>query len=141
MIRTATTTRATTCYVRTEDGHLVLTPGEPTRLTTTVGWVVWHSPELAGVLVPVLLALVVWTVWPLAVLLGLVSAGTAIYWVARDVRRAREYAAIKAGLDLPPVVDTAAPESGQDTEAEGTKPAGDGMPAVAVPEGSGGVWP
>lgn len=118
-------------YEYTQDGRPVLVPGDPTRATCVAGWITWHIPELAGVLVPAGAAVAVspWA-W---VASGVVAAG----WAIRAVRRALEQAAVRAGRDLPAATDaesdaveSGAVESGVDTV--GTRGAAAGSESGAV---------
>ena len=93
--------RVRTHYVRTEDDRLVLVPGDPTRSQIVAGWIVWHSREVAGVLVPAGFAVAV-TPWA-----WLASGAVAAGWTVYEVWQAREQAGIKAGRDLPAVIGAA----------------------------------
>lgn len=63
-------------------------------LDTVVSWIGWHIGELAGVIVPGVVALSV-TPWA-AVVSGIVGAG----WAAHEIRLARQDAEIKAQPDV-----------------------------------------
>ncbi|MEU7788386.1 hypothetical protein [Amycolatopsis sp. NPDC049159] len=62
-----------------------------TRLEQAMEWAVWHFGELAGVLGPLVLA-VVFTPW-----FALVSALVAAGWAVHEVRDHREQARLRAG--------------------------------------------
>jgi hypothetical protein len=62
-----------------------------TRLEQAMEWAVWHFGELAGVLGPLVLALV-FTPW-----LALVSAIVAAGWAVHEVRDHREQTRLRAG--------------------------------------------
>lgn len=104
MNKTTRPKRVRTHYERMEDDRQVLVPGDPTPAQTGASWIVWHSRELAAVIVPAGLAVAV-SPW-----LWLVSGPVAAVWTVCEVRQAREQAAIKAGRDLP-VVDVGTPTS------------------------------
>jgi hypothetical protein len=62
-----------------------------TRLQVAMEWAVWHFGELAGVLGPLVLALV-FTPW-----LALVAAVVAAGWAVHEVRDHREQGRLRAG--------------------------------------------
>lgn len=66
-----------------------------TRVDRVVSWIGWHIGELAGVIVPGVVALSV-TPWAAAVS-GVVGA----CWAVHEVRLARQQAGITAGRDVP----------------------------------------
>ncbi|MEU8631400.1 hypothetical protein AB0C38_04465 [Amycolatopsis sp. NPDC048633] len=99
-----------------------VTREQRTRLQVAMEWAVWHFGELAGVLGPLVLALV-FTPW-----VALVSAIVAAGWAAHEVRDHREQTRLKAGAverkQLPawPATDTdAAAASGRDESREVTR--------------------
>jgi hypothetical protein len=77
-----------------------------TRLEQAMAWAVWHFGELAGVLGPLVLALV-FTPW-----FALVSAVVAAGWAVHEVRDHREQTRLRAGtadrkqLPASPATDT-----------------------------------
>jgi hypothetical protein len=93
-----------------------------TRLEQVMEWAVWHFGELAGVLGPLVLA-VVFTPW-----FALVSAVVVAGWAAHEVRDHREQTRLKTGAterkQLPawPATDTDTPAvSGRDENREVTR--------------------
>jgi hypothetical protein len=64
---------------------------QQTRLEMAMEWAVWHFGELAGVVGPLVLALV-FTPW-----FALVSAVAAAGWAVHEVRDHREQTRLKAG--------------------------------------------
>ncbi|WP_206793200.1 hypothetical protein [Amycolatopsis sp. MtRt-6] len=62
-----------------------------TRLESAMEWAVWHFGELAGVVGPLVLAMV-FTPW-----FALVSAVVAVGWAVHEVRDHREQARLRAG--------------------------------------------
>lgn len=133
MNKTPRPTRTKTHFEWTKDRQLVLVPGDPTRAQIVVGWIVWHSRELAGVLVPAGIAVAV-TSWA-----WLVSAAVTAGWTVFEVRQAREQAAIKAGRDLPAVVDDTPAGSDVDTTVADVEAA---TPVIAADASAGveEVW-
>ena len=142
------TERVRTHYVEAEDGRLVLVPGDPTRATAVAGWICWHVPELAGVLVPAGVAVAV-SPWA-----WVVSAAVATGWAACALRRSRQQAAIRAGRDISAAPDST-PDRATDSAAKGTSDAtedtaADPAPVASaaggdevssdVPVRGGGVW-
>ncbi|WP_328645548.1 hypothetical protein OHS58_37390 [Amycolatopsis sp. NBC_00348] len=95
-----------------------VTREKQTRLEHAMEWAVWHFGELAGVLGPLVLA-VVFTPW-FALLSALVAAG----WAVHEIRDHREQTRLRAAAverkQLPawPATDTDAPVAGRDESRE-----------------------
>jgi hypothetical protein len=71
----------------------------PAPADTVISWVGWHTPELAGVLVPGVLAATV-SPW-FSIAAGLVAGG----WLTHELRTVRRHHAIRAS-DPHPVADS-----------------------------------
>ncbi|WP_410593365.1 hypothetical protein [Amycolatopsis sp. lyj-23] len=83
-----------------------------TRLQVAIEWAVWHFGELAGVLGPLVLALV-FTPW-----FALVSAVVAAGWAVHEVRDHREQARLRAGTDRKQLPATPAATEDETTSHE-----------------------
>jgi hypothetical protein len=70
------------------------TTGEPcTRTDKTIRWVVFHAGELAGIAVPLLLAVAV------AAWFGLLAVVAAVWWVVHEIRDHLRHRAIPVAAD------------------------------------------